>query len=297
MCKIKNTFAYTYLGESMKKFFQIVGLLTLMVGSFIYTDKITTASKQTDELLLEIKSKKDGYKENATPPIIKDDTIIPGTSGQEVDVEKSYQNMRKIGYFDDKLLVYKKIPVSNPIDKNKDKYIIAGTNSKKEVSLIFRLDQNDDITNIIKILDKNKVKGSFFITSKYLEQHHNQIINLVEDGHTIGNLSNNEDYEDSDFVWIKTIVTNIGPQTYNYCYTAKPNKKIIKICSLNDSFTIMPTKIIKHSPLLNLKKSLTPGAIISFEVDSTLNNQIEPIINYILSKGYTIASLEDHLRE
>ena len=30
---------------------------------------------------------------------------------------------------------------------------------------------------------------------------------------------------------------------------------------------------------------------------SALNNQIEAIINYILSKGYSIASLEDHLRE
>lgn len=281
----------------MKKFFQIIGILTLMVGSFIYTDKITTASKETDELLLEIKSKKDGYKENATPPIIKDDTIIPGTSGKEVDVEKSYQNMRQVGYFDDKLLVYKKIPVDNPLDKNKDKYVIGGTNSKKEISLIFKTTQNDDITNIIKILNKNKIKGSFFIDSTYLEKHHNQIINLIEDGHTIGNLSNNEDYEDSDFVWLKTIITNIGPQTYNYCYTPKPNKKIIKICSIQDSFTIMPTKIIKQNPLMNIKKSLTPGAVISLEVDSALNNQIEAIINYILSKGYSIASLEDHLRE
>ena len=59
----------------------------------------------------------------------------------------------------------------------------------------------------------------------------------------------------------------------------------------------MPTKIIKQNPLMNIKKSLTPGAIISLEVDSALNNQIEAIINYILSKGYSIASLEDHLRE
>ena len=74
----------------MKKFFEIIGILTLMVGSFVYTEKVGTTAKLSDTLLTEIKSKKDGYKENAIEPIIKDDTIIPGINGKEVDVDKSY---------------------------------------------------------------------------------------------------------------------------------------------------------------------------------------------------------------
>ena len=281
----------------MKKFFQIVGIITLMVGSFVYTEKVGTTAKLNDTLLTEIKSKKDGYKENAIEPIINDDTIIPGVNGKEVDTEKSYEAMSKIGYFDDKLLVYKPLEVENTLDKDKDKYVINGNNTKMDVTLLFKVDNNDDITYIIKLLNQKEIKATFFIESKYLEKHHNQIIKLVQNGHTVGNLSNNEDYEDSDFVWMKTILTNIGPQIYNYCYTEKPNKEILKICSIQNSITIMPQIIIKSKPYLNLKKQILPGSIVSLEVNSALNNEIETILNYISSKGYNIKSLEEILKE
>ena len=281
----------------MRKFFQIIGITTLMMGSFIFTYKVQMTSKMTDELLNEIKSKKDGYKENAVEPYIDDNTIIPGIDGREVDVEKTYEQMSKVGYFDDKLIVYKELKLENSLDKNKDKYIISLNKSKMNTNLLFKVDNSDDITNIVKILDDNKVKGTFFITSKYLEKHHNQIINLVEKGYTIGNLSNNEDYEDSDFIWMKTILTNIGPQKYNYCFAKKENKIIIKMCNLQDSYTILSKNIIKNSPLLNVKKQLNPGSIIVLEVNKELNSQIEAIINYINSKGYSIVSLEEGLKE
>ena len=281
----------------MKKFFEIIGILTLMIGSFVYTEKVGTTAKLSDTLLTEIKSKKDGYKENAIEPIIKDDTIIPGINGKEVDVDKSYEAMSKIGYFDDKLLVYKPLKVENTLDKNKDKYVINGNNTKMDITLLFKVSNKDDITNIIKMLESKEVKATFFIESEYLEKHHNQIIKLVQNGHTVGNLSNNEDYDDSDFVWMKTILTNIGPQIYNYCYTEKPNKKILRVCNIQNSVTIMPQIIIKNNPLLNIKKQILPGSIISLDVNSELNNQIEVILNYITSKGYKLVSLEELLKE
>ena len=261
------------------------------------TDKIELASKQSDNLLNEIKSKKDGYKENAIEPLIKDNTIIPGINGKEVDIEKSYKEMSKIGYFDDKLLIYKTLKVEETLDKNKDKYIINLNNSKMTVGLIFKVDEKDDITNIIRKLNERKIKATFFIDSSYLEKHHNQIIKLVSSGHTIGNLSNKEDYTNSDFIWMKTIITNIGKQKYNYCYTEKESKEIIKNCTIQDSYTIMPTVIIKNNHFLNLKKDLKPGFIISLEANKNLNKEIEIILNYIESKGYTIKSLEEGLKE
>ena len=281
----------------MKKFFQIIGLLTLMISSFIYTEKVGTTAKLSDPLLTEIKSKKDGYKENAIEPIIKDDTIIPGVNGKEVDTKKSYESMSKIGYFDDKLLVYKPLEVKNTLDKNKDKYVIGGNNTKMEVTLLFKTKPQDDLTPIINTLNQRKIKATFFIESAYLEKHHNQIINLIQSGHTVGNLSNNENYNDSDFVWMKTIITNIGPQIYNYCYTQKPKKSILKTCNIQNSITIMPKIIIKNNPLLNIKKKVLPGAIISLEVNDSLITQLNAILNYIQSKGYQITSLEKLLKE
>ena len=280
----------------MKNFFQIIGIITLTIGSFIYTEKVTIASKESDTLLTEIKSKKDGYKENAIEPIIKDGTIIPGLNGIEVDVNKSYNEMKKVGYFEDKLLVYKTLKVENSLDKNKDKYIISGNNSKKNITLIFKT-KTKNLEQIINTLNKKQIKSTFFIESTYLEKNQKQIINLINNGNTVGNLSKNEDYKDSDFIWMKTIITNIGPQIYNYCYTEKPNKTILKTCEIQNSFTIMPTAIIKKNPFINIKKKLKPGTIISLEVTEELENELELIINYITNKGYVVTSLEKLLEE
>ncbi|MBR2840490.1 MAG: hypothetical protein IKF01_01315 [Bacilli bacterium] len=280
----------------MKKIFQIVGITTLMIGSFLFTYKVQTASKMTDELLNEIKSKKDGYKENPIEPYIKDKTIVPGINGREVDVLKSYKKMSEVGYFDDSLFEYKAIYVEKKLDKNKDKYIIGLNGRNMNVSLIFKIDDSDDITNLVKKLDNNNMKVSFFITSKYLEKHHNQIIKLVQNGYTIGNLSNNENYEDSDFVWMKTIITNIGNQKYNYCFTNKENNKIMKMCKLQDSYTIM-SDVIKSNPLLNIKKTLSPGKIIVLDYNSELSREIDTVLDYIKSKGYSLISLEEGLKE
>ncbi|MBR3230148.1 MAG: polysaccharide deacetylase family protein [Bacilli bacterium] len=281
----------------MKKIFQIIGVITLMIGSFIYTENVQKASITSDPLLNEIKRKKDGYKENAIEPIIKDNTISPGINGKEVDVEKSYKEMSKIGYFDDKLLIYKTLPVENVLDKNKDKYIVSLNNSKMNISIIFKVDNNDDITSIIKILDKKNIKGTIFITSGYLEKHHNQIIDLIQRGYTIGNLSNNEDYEDSDFVWMKTIITNIGSQKYNYCLTNKPNRKILTNCKIQNSYTIMTNNIIQTKPYINIKKMIKPGNIIVLEINKEAIKETETILNYIVSRGYTIMPLEEGLKE
>ncbi len=280
----------------MKNFFQIIGIITLTIGSFIYTEKVTIASKESDTLLTEIKSKKDGYKENAIEPIIKDGTIIPGLNGIEVDVNKSYNEMKKVGYFEDKLLIYKTLKVENSLDKNKDKYIISGNNSKKNITLIFKT-KTKNLKQIINTLNKKQIKSTFFIESTYLEKNQKQIINLINNGNTVGNLSKNEDYKDSDFIWMKTIITNIGPQIYNYCYTEKPNKTILKTCEIQNSFTIMPTVIIKQNPFINIKKELKPGTIISLEVTEELENELEVIINYITNKGYVVTSLEKLLEE
>lgn len=281
----------------MKKIFQIIGVVTLMIGSFIYTQNVQKASITSDTLLNEIKRKKDGYKENAIEPIIKDNTISPGINGKEVDVKKSYEEMSKIGYFDDKLLVYKKLPVENTLDKNKDKYIVSLNNSKMNISIIFKVASSEDITSIVKTLDKKNIKATFFITSTFLEKHHNQIIDLIERGYTIGNLSNNEDYEDSDFIWMKTIITNIGNQKYNYCLTNKPNKIILNNCKIQNSYTIMTENIINTRPLTNIKKMLKPGNIIIMKVNEELKKEIEVIVNYIDSRGYNILPLEEGLKE
>lgn len=281
----------------MKQSFQILGIITLLIGSFIYNEKVGVVSKLNDDLLSEIKEKQNNYVQTQTEAIIKNNTIIPGKNGKKVDVKKTYTKMKQIGYFDEKLLVYKPLEIKNKLKDNKDKYIISGNKNEKTVSLIFKVTNNTNLNNIINTLNKTNTKATFFIDSTFLKQNNNLIITLIKEGHTIGNLSTKEDYTHPDFTWMKTIITKTGKQKNNYCYTEKQNKTILKNCELQNSYTIIPTAIIKEKPYINIKTKIEKGSIISLETNKELENELENIINYIKSKGYQIKSLEKELKE
>ena len=76
-----------------------------------------------------------------------------------------------------------------------------------------------------------------------------------------------------------------------------PNKTIINNCKIQNSYTIMSNNIISDKPFINVKKALYPGSIIVIDVNNELNKEFEDIIDYILSKGYIIKSLEEGLKE
>ncbi len=281
----------------MKQILQIVGVITLVVGSFMFTEEVGTTAKLSDELLNEINEKKNDYIVPATESTIKNNTIISGQNGKQVDVKASYHKMKQIGYFNDKLLVYKSLPVKDNLKSNVDKYVIGANPNEKSISLLFKVKNNTNINKIVGALDKQKIKGTFYITSKFLENNQNLVIQLLEKNYTIGNLSDNGDYTDSDFLWMKTTITGVGTQKYNYCYTEKPNKQTLKTCKIQKSYTIIPSTIIKERPFINVKDNLGPGKLITLEVNEELNNEIENIINYVISKGYQIKSLEKVLQE
>lgn len=277
----------------MKKTFEAIGIITLLIGSFMYKEEVSMTAKLSDNLLEEIKTKSINYKIKPIESIITNDTIIPGINGREVDIKKSYNKMKEIGYFNEKLLEYNKIIVKNPLKQNKDKYIISGNKNKKEIALIFKVTK--EINSIIKTLNKNNIKATIFVDSAYLEKHHDYIINLIKKGYTIGNLSKNEDYTHPDFIWMKTIIINTGYQKNNYCLTNKKNKKTIKNCQIEDSYTILATPL--KNPFIDIKKSLSNGGIYVINTNNQSSNELENIIKYIKSKGYIIEPLETLLKE
>ena len=277
----------------MKRILEIVGIITLLIGSFMYKEEVLMTSKLSDNLLEEIKNKCDKYKIKPIDAIVRDDTIIPGINGREINILESYEKMKEIGYFNDKLIVYNDLVVSNPLKINKDKYIVSGNKSKKEVALIFIV--NKDIYKIVKILNKENAKATFFIDSDYLENNHNYVIKLLKEGHTIGNLSRNNDYSDSDFIWMKTIFINSGYQKNNYCFVSKKDKKVIDICNISDSYTIL-ADVLKN-PFTYIRGNLTNGGIYVLSFNNKYFEEVQSIIKYIKARGYEIKSLEELLKE
>lgn len=288
---------YILLGGKMKKLFSFIGLATISILSFIISEKTTLAVKEVDNIMAQIKQNMAKYKTEPENAIIKDNTIIPGINGKTVNINKSYKNMKKINMYNDKYFIYEEQSPEITIKEQYDKYIISGNPKKNTVSIIFTVKNNDKIDEIINILKKTNTNATFFIDKNWLEKNNDKMIQLINQGNTIGNLSNNLDYTNDEYIRMNRIIKKIGQQKTNYCYAEKENEKNIQECKKQRNYTIMPNIIITTNPMKTIKHKIKPGTIISMPVNETTTQELELIIEYINKKGYIIENIENHISE
>ena len=100
-------------------------LIILLVGfSFFYTEQSIDLIRNTDPLMKQIKKSNYKYEIKPTNAKIKNNTIIPGTTGKEIDYEKTYTNMKKYGTYNESLTSLKETKPTISIDDIYDKFII-----------------------------------------------------------------------------------------------------------------------------------------------------------------------------
>ena len=275
----------------MNKFFQILGLIGITIFSFFVTEKTVLVVNNMDDIMIQIKQNKDKYKEQSIKATIKDNTIIPGINGRIVNVKRSYKNMKINGYYSDKLFVYDYNKPIISLEDNKNKYIIKGNPTKRMISLIFKVKNNTNITNIISILNNYGAKSTFFVDINWFTNNTNLVEQIIKDGHNVGILLDN--YESDDFLWTDTVIKNINKQKHGFCYNAEK----IEVCAQNNDYTIRPIEISEYTPLVDLKKYIDSENLFSFEVNSELKKELINIIIYIKSKGKKLENLENHILE
>ena len=93
----------------MKKILKDIGILGLACFSFLITDNTIEVVKEKDSLMINLRSVAEDYKIAEIDGMIDDKYIKLGLNGLEVDIDKSYQKLKKIGYFNENMLVYKNI--------------------------------------------------------------------------------------------------------------------------------------------------------------------------------------------
>ncbi len=281
----------------MKKFFQLLGLFALICGSFFYTEKTVSVVRDMDEIMIQIKEQEKIDKTDAIDAKVDGDTVIPGMSGKTVDVDLSYQKMKQYGAYTPKLLVYEQVKPTRSIDQYYHKYVVGGNPSKNQATIIFLVEENSNFDKVKKILDQENVKANYFVDGMWLEKNNEEMIRLIEEGNIVGNLSYQRDYANSSFVWMDTIIRRVGDQKQGYCYTETKDKKVIDHCKLQKNFTILPNLITKEHPFSEVKEKLQPGSIISLMINQATEEQLLSIVRYIKSRGYSIVTLEELLRE
>lgn len=280
----------------MKKFLQLTGLVTLMCLSFFYTEKAVEVVKEYDDIYQKIVEVEKKYSIDSIDSVIVDDTIVPGISGKRINIDLSYSKMKRYGKYNESLIVYDEIKPTISISDNKDKFIIGGNESKNFVSLIFLVRDKTDVQYILKILNDKNISSDFFVDGYWIEKNM-ELFNNIGSNHNIGNLSYNYDYSNSSFVWLDSIIKKKMKRDYAYCYTESKNKDVLNTCFKNNDYTVIPSIILKNNFLSNVKEELKSGSIISISITDDNKSELPILINYIISKGYKIQPLNEHLDE
>ena len=270
------------------KIIKIIGLFCLFCISFFYTEKVINVSLNQDEIMIKIKEYKDTYNYNPTNAKINEDTIIPGNIGKYIDEEASYKAMKKIGYFEPTLIIYKNIYPELSIYNNYNKYIINGNTLNKDISLIYILNNNNTIDNIIDIINKDNIKLTFFIDSNYLNNNINIIDKIKQN--EIYNYGNNGIYTKDNLIIGNNIINNKSNNKSIYCLFIKKDNSSINNCANNKMLSIL---VNNNDNYYTIKNNLPNGKIFLINNTKELSN----IAKYINTKGYNIVPLSNIINE
>ena len=264
----------------MKKLFKSISILVLICFSFFYTDRVINVINMNDPLMEKITDVKNKYEVLPVNAIIDNDTIMPGIKGREIDVDKSYDNMKLSKIFREEALIFKDLYPSNMLKDNKNKYIIGGNSSKKEVSIIYIYNSrySDEVMKIDNI--------TLFMNHKDLTISNIKNLNDKD----IYSYGNGGVYNKEVLVSDNSLINTFANNKSKYCLVREKNEDILKLCNENDMYVVIPTIFNGY---YGVKSNLSNGSIILLE---NLND-IDVIIKYIKSKGYDIVSLSKLLSE
>ena len=279
----------------LRKSLSYLGVFVLVCFSFFYTDKAVDIVKRNDPIMQTILENSESLKVDPVNAVVESDELITGLSGKQVNVDKSYQNMKKVNRYIESMIVYDEILPEIGIEY--DKYVIKGNEIKNQVSLVFKVDSKNNVNNVSQILSDKNVLATFFIDGYVVENNMDLVLELVDDGYEIENLGYDGTYSSEKFNWTNNMIESLTTENTNYCYTEYKDANILDLCSKNKMYTIKPTINASNYPFLTVKKNLESGSIISFDLSDKTIKELPSIISYITQKGYDIVTLQELISE
>lgn len=278
-----------------KTFSKLLSILFLLVLSFVYTDKVFSEAKKSDPVMKEIVKYKEKNKVKPIEPIIKDDEIILGISGLEVNEDRSYKNMKDENIFNKDKLEYDKILPNTSIENSFDYYIKKGNNKNKYVYLIFKIDSNDNLDDLLSLIAKNNIIVNFFVDGKFMEENIDTGFAINNLNSEIYNLGYDGKYEKDTIGITNNLIESITLKESLYCLNENKNEDYKKVCDKKRMYSVIPS--INNPSISKLKESLENGSIISYNLNTFDINEFNTIINSISKKGYELKGLSELIVE
>lgn len=281
----------------LKKYASYLGVLVLACFSFYYTDKAVDIVKRNDPIMKNILANSENYYVDPVSAFINGDELTVGMNGKKVNVDLSYQNMKKVDEYNESMLVFDEVIPDISLINSFDKYIVAGNINKNQVALVFKVDDPyyvDIVNNIL--LDKNVI-ATFFMDGSVVESNMEQVLELVSNGYEIENLGYDGSYSLERFGWTNNMISSLTNEDTKFCYTDYKNSNILDLCSEYKMYTVKPTVSVNSYPFSTVKNELESGSIISFNLNETTLKELPSIISYIKQKGYDLVTLNELISE
>lgn len=239
----------------------------------------------------------------------------PGRNGKEINIEKSFQNMKKSEKYSDELLVYNQTRPEISLEDLPSSPIYRGHPEKQMVAFNINVSWGaEHIPNILEILKEHKIKVSFFIEGKWARENAELVKMIHEQGHLIGNHA----YNHPDMARISTeeihkqisqtneiLTAIIGEQPK---YFAPPSgsftdQVVQKATELNMETILWTTDTIDWknpsvSVMINrVNGNIHAGAIVLMHPTSVIVNGLDEMITLIKEKGYKLGRIDNLLSE
>lgn len=277
-----------------KNTIKLFSLFLLLLLSFIYTDKVFNEARGNDPLMKEVISYKKAHDVKPVEPKIKDDEMILGMSGLIINEEKSYKNMKEEDTFNKQKLVYDKTKPNTSITKTYDYYITNGI-SKNMVSIIFKVNNSTNVSELLSLLAKTNVTVNFFIDGSYLEKNVETAFSMVNLNSEIYNLGYDNKYSKKMISVTNNLIESITLKDSLFCLNEIKNDNYKDICASKKMLTLSP-KLVNPS-ITDLKKDLSKGVMIVYDLDEFDTSKFNFIISVIESRGYKIKGLSKLINE
>lgn len=278
----------------LKKIYPVILTLLLIYFSFYYTNKVVGLIQSKDPIMVKISEEKSKYEVKAVDAKVDNKNITPGRNGKVVNINESFKKMKSYGEYNDELYVFDEVEPSISMDDYYDKYINLGRNDSNNVSLVFKLDKDYSIDEVLKILKDNNVTGTFFVDGILLKNNKDEISSIVKNGNEVEILSYDYSYDKLYFEDSLHKLFDITKKEPKFCYADYDKKEVLELCDRLGLHTIIPTINTDINSFGLVKDKLQSGSIIGLKASP---NNLNTIINYIKQRGYNLVTLENLLLE
>lgn len=281
------------------------------------TDNTSLVSATSDRLYDEIKSKSKKY--DIQPKDAYVDRVwkaIPGYNGLAVDIENSYEKMKKEGKFSEEKLVFKEVSPKIHLKDLPPEPIFRGNPDKPMVAFTINVAWgNEYVPQILETLKKHHAEATFFLEGRWVKNNPSVAQLIKSAKQEIGNHS----YTHPDMARLGTDSINTELQKTNSIILATTNNKkvewfappsgsyrdeVVKIASQLGMRTIMWTAdtIDWQNPpkevLINrVMKKLENGTIVLMHPTSSTADSLDELLTKIEATGRKVVNISTLLDE